>query len=82
MLLCFLFFFVSLNSQLDCEHQDELDALTSTRGSGSGDSDSLSDRVIASLLNEMDGIETLSQVIVVAATNRPGVIVSDDSLST
>ena len=52
--------------------QDEIDALTSTR-SGSGGS--VSDGVIATLLNEMDGVETLDSVLVVAATNRPEIIV-------
>ena len=34
----------------------------------------VSERVLCQLLNEMDGIETLKQVIVVAATNRPEII--------
>ncbi|PWN47173.1 AAA-domain-containing protein, partial [Violaceomyces palustris] len=53
---------------------DEIDALTTTRSTGSEAQDGPSDRVIASLLNEMDGIETLSNVIIVAATNRPEII--------
>lgn len=52
---------------------DEIDALSSSRGGGSG-SEGSSDRVLTSLLNEMDGIETLVGVIVLAATNRPDVI--------
>jgi AAA family ATPase len=32
--------------------------------------------VLTSLLNEMDGIEALSDVVVVAATNRPDVLAS------
>jgi AAA family ATPase len=35
--------------------------------------------VLTSLLNEMDGIEELSGVTVVAATNRPDVLVSHES---
>jgi transitional endoplasmic reticulum ATPase len=31
----------------------------------------VSDRVLCQLLNEMDGIEGLKDVIIVAATNRP-----------
>ena len=31
----------------------------------------MSDRVLAQLLTEMDGVETLQDVTVVAATNRP-----------
>lgn len=49
---------------------DEIDALSSSRDTDS----SSSDRVLTSLLNEMDGIETLVGVIVLAATNRPDVI--------
>ncbi|EPQ29811.1 uncharacterized protein PFL1_02484 [Pseudozyma flocculosa PF-1] len=52
---------------------DEIDALTTTRSSDP-DSSGPSDRVIASLLNEMDGIEALHNVIIVAATNRPEII--------
>ncbi|KAJ2395385.1 AAA+-type ATPase, partial [Coemansia sp. RSA 2603] len=52
---------------------DEIDALTIKRGA-SGSSTSVGDRVLAQLLTEMDGIEPLVNVIVVAATNRPDVI--------
>jgi len=52
---------------------DELDALGSARGGGSG-SAGVGDRVLAQLLTEMDGIETLKNVTVVAATNRPDMI--------
>ncbi len=34
----------------------------------------MGDRVLAQLLTEMDGVETLSEVLVVAATNRPDMI--------
>ncbi|CAD6950546.1 unnamed protein product [Tilletia controversa] len=50
---------------------DEIDALTTTRGDGSG---SVGDRVIASLLTEIDGVESVADIVVVAATNRPQVI--------
>lgn len=53
---------------------DEIDGLTTTRGSDGGGEASHSDRLIATLLNEMDGVEGLGHVIVVAATNRPQVI--------
>lgn len=52
---------------------DELDALGSARGSGST-SAGVGDRVLAQLLTEMDGIEALKDVTVVAATNRPDMI--------
>lgn len=55
---------------------DEIDGLTTTRGDGDGggSESSHSDRLIATLLNEMDGVEGLGHVVVVAATNRPQVI--------
>ncbi|ERE87813.1 spermatogeneis-associated protein 5 [Cricetulus griseus] len=49
---------------------DELDALAVERGSSSGAGD-VADRVLAQLLTEMDGIEQLKDVTVLAATNRP-----------
>ncbi|XP_041845721.1 ATPase family protein 2 homolog [Melanotaenia boesemani] len=52
---------------------DEIDALASERGSSSGSS-GVGDRVLAQLLTEMDGIEQLQDVTVLAATNRPDMI--------
>ncbi|CAG8518638.1 6991_t:CDS:10 [Paraglomus brasilianum] len=55
---------------------DEIDALTVTRGLGDSDGGgaSVADRVLAQLLNELDGIEPLVNVTIVAATNRPDII--------
>lgn len=52
---------------------DEIDALTVARGSAA-DGTSVADRVLSQLLTELDGIEPLVNVTVVAATNRPDVI--------
>ncbi|ORX94701.1 AAA-domain-containing protein [Basidiobolus meristosporus CBS 931.73] len=52
---------------------DEIDALTVKRGSGQ-DGTSVADRVLSQLLNELDGVEPLINVTVVAATNRPDII--------
>ncbi|XP_035506432.2 ATPase family protein 2 homolog isoform X2 [Scophthalmus maximus] len=52
---------------------DEIDALASERGSSSGPG-GVGDRVLAQLLTEMDGIEQLRDVTVLAATNRPDMI--------
>ncbi|KCV67450.1 hypothetical protein H696_06089 [Fonticula alba] len=52
---------------------DEVDAIASKRGSSSGES-SVSDRVVSQLLSEIDGIEGLDGVTIVAATNRPDII--------
>ncbi|XP_061832511.1 ATPase family gene 2 protein homolog A isoform X2 [Nerophis lumbriciformis] len=52
---------------------DEIDALASERGRSSA-SGGVGDRVLAQLLTEMDGIEQLRNVTVLAATNRPDMI--------
>ncbi|XP_025729922.1 ATPase family gene 2 protein homolog A isoform X1 [Callorhinus ursinus] len=49
---------------------DELDALAIERGSSLG-AGNVADRVLAQLLTEMDGIEQLKDVTILAATNRP-----------
>jgi len=51
---------------------DEIDALTPRRGQ-SFDS-GVTDRVVAALLTELDGIEPLRDVVVIGATNRPDLI--------
>ena len=47
---------------------DEIDALAPIRGIG-GDSQ-VSERVVSQLLTELDGIQSLSGVVILAATNR------------
>ncbi len=50
---------------------DEIDAMCAERGGGSG----VSDRVLAQMLTEMDGVEQLrADIMVVAATNKPNLI--------
>ncbi|MEE2060909.1 AAA family ATPase [Rhodococcus artemisiae] len=51
---------------------DEIDALVPRRGQSSDSG--VSDRVVASLLTELDGVEPLRDVVVVGATNRPDLI--------
>jgi transitional endoplasmic reticulum ATPase len=51
---------------------DEIDALAPARGAG-GDSH-VSERVVSQLLTELDGIEELRGVVVLAATNRPDIV--------
>jgi transitional endoplasmic reticulum ATPase len=51
---------------------DELDALAPVRGQSSDSG--VSDRVVAALLTELDGVEALRDVVVVGATNRPDLI--------
>ncbi|KAG7097206.1 hypothetical protein E1B28_004577 [Marasmius oreades] len=50
---------------------DEIDALASSRIASSHDSGSSHEGVLTSLLNEMDGIQELVGVTILAATNRP-----------
>ncbi|MDI6892485.1 MAG: CDC48 family AAA ATPase [Actinomycetota bacterium] len=52
---------------------DELDALAPVRGAGGGDSH-VTERVISQFLTELDGIEELKGVVVLAATNRLDII--------
>ncbi|HZY95423.1 MAG TPA: CDC48 family AAA ATPase [Candidatus Bathyarchaeia archaeon] len=52
---------------------DELDSVAPRRGMGLGDS-GVSEHVISQLLTEMDGIESLVNVVVIGASNRPDMI--------
>lgn len=52
---------------------DELDALAPVRGASGGDSH-VTERVISQFLTELDGIEELKGVVVLAATNRLDII--------
>ncbi len=51
---------------------DEIDALASKRGYDQGSK--VTERVLNQILAEMDGIEDLSNVIVIGATNRPDML--------
>lgn len=51
---------------------DELDAMASARGIDTGSR--VGERVVNQLLTEMDGLEDLSGVVVIGATNRPDII--------
>ncbi len=51
---------------------DEIDAIAPRRGGYEGSR--VYEQVVAQLLTEMDGIEELSDVVVIAATNRPDMI--------
>jgi transitional endoplasmic reticulum ATPase len=52
---------------------DEIDALAPTRGGDFGNSH-VTERVISQLLTELDGLEILTNIVVIAATNRPDII--------
>jgi transitional endoplasmic reticulum ATPase len=49
---------------------DEIDALASTRAGGGHQDAGVSGRVLSQMLTELDGIEELKGVLVLAATNR------------
>ena len=51
---------------------DELDSLTPARGSGEGTR--TNENVLNQILTEMDGIEELNDVVILAASNRPDII--------
>ncbi|RUS32091.1 hypothetical protein BC938DRAFT_476315 [Jimgerdemannia flammicorona] len=55
---------------------DEIDAIVGKRnlGYGSGSGDNVQERVLSMLLNEMDGVESATSVLVVGATNRPDML--------
>ncbi|KKL82165.1 hypothetical protein LCGC14_1987490, partial [marine sediment metagenome] len=52
---------------------DEIDAIAPIRGRDSGDS-SVTERMISQLLTELDGLEVLKDVVVIAASNRPDIV--------
>ena len=51
---------------------DEIDSITPQRGTGSDSN--VTERVISQMLTEMDGLEALNNVVVIAATNRPDIM--------
>jgi transitional endoplasmic reticulum ATPase len=52
---------------------DELDSIAPSRGRISGDSN-VTERMVSQLLTEMDGLESMKDLVVLAATNRPDLI--------
>ncbi|HEY1605352.1 MAG TPA: CDC48 family AAA ATPase [Allosphingosinicella sp.] len=52
---------------------DELDSLVPMRGGGLGEPQ-VTERVVNTILAEMDGLEELGSVVVIGATNRPNLV--------
>jgi len=52
---------------------DELDSLVPARGAGLGEPQ-VTERVVNTILAELDGLEELNNVVVIGATNRPNLI--------
>jgi len=53
---------------------DELDSLVPARGGGMGGEPAVTERVVNTILAEMDGLEELQSVVVIGATNRPNLV--------
>ncbi len=51
---------------------DEVDSIAGRRGMGGGNN--VTERIVNTLLTEMDGLEVLHDVVVIAATNRPDIL--------
>ena len=51
---------------------DEIDALVPRRNSGSDSK--VNERIVNQMLTEMDGLESLNDVLIIAATNRPDIV--------
>jgi len=52
---------------------DEIDSIAGERGQNAGDSQ-VGERVVSQLLTELDGVEAMEDVVVIATTNRPDLI--------
>ncbi|GAA0516481.1 transitional endoplasmic reticulum ATPase [Halorubrum aquaticum] len=52
---------------------DEIDSIATERGGNTSDS-GVGERVVSQLLTELDGLESLEDVVVIATTNRPDLI--------
>jgi transitional endoplasmic reticulum ATPase len=53
---------------------DEIDALVPRRGRGNGEGSQTTEKMVNQVLTEMDGLESLNDVLVIGATNRPDII--------
>jgi len=53
---------------------DEIDALVPRRSGSGNDGGRVNDKIVNQVLTEMDGLETLNDVVIIGATNRPDII--------
>jgi len=53
---------------------DELDGVAPIRGAGGGEGTMVSERLVDTLLTEMDGLKSMKKVVVLGATNRPDIL--------
>ncbi len=52
---------------------DEVDSIAPRRG-GSGEDNKATERVVNQLLTEIDGMQEMSDIVIIAATNRPDIL--------
>ncbi|SIR21332.1 transitional endoplasmic reticulum ATPase [Haladaptatus litoreus] len=53
---------------------DEIDSIATERGRDGGGGSQVSERVVSQMLTELDGLEELEDVVVIATSNRPDLI--------
>ncbi len=53
---------------------DEIDSLVPRRGGANDEGNRVHERVVNQMLTEIDGLESLNDVLVIAATNRPDIV--------
>ena len=53
---------------------DEIDAIASGRSGASEESGNVGQRILSQLLTEMDGLEPIQDIVIIAATNRPDLV--------
>ena len=54
---------------------DEFESIAGARTPNSGEGSDVSNRVVNQMLSSMDGVESMEGVIVIAATNRPEMVI-------
>ena len=53
---------------------DEIDAIASGRSGMGEDNGNVGQRILSQLLTEMDGLEPIQDIVIIAATNRPDLV--------
>lgn len=53
---------------------DEIDSIAPRRGGALGEDHKVTERVVNQILTEMDGMEDMSDIVIIGATNRPDIL--------
>jgi len=53
---------------------DEIDSIAPSRSAGAGEGHNVVERVVDTLLTELDGLKSLKKVVIIGATNRPDLL--------